>query len=138
MSSVYQHPCDIDRPLFFMFDSVHILKCVRNNWINQKSNDRSIVYPFFEFNDIKTKAFSDNIASFNSLKQLHAVENGSLVKCAYRLSLKALNPTSIERQNVKLALQVISNGIEALLHLGEKFNIFEYYHTSMFIKIFST
>ena len=122
-----------------MFDSVHILKCVRNNWLNQKSNDKSIIYPFFEFDDIKTEGLSDNIASFNSLKQLHAVENGSLVKFAYRLSLKALNPTSIERQNVKLALQVINNGVaEALLHLGEKFNIFEYYHTSMFIKIFWT
>ena len=70
---------------------------------------------------------------------MHAVENGSLVKFAYRLSLKALNPTNIERQNVKLALQVINNGVaEALLHLGEKFNIFEYYHTSVFIKIFWT
>ena len=97
MSIVYPHPCDIDRPLFFMFDSVHILKCVRNNWLNPKSNDKSIVYPFFEFDDIKTEGLSDNIASFNSLKQLHAVENGSLVKFAYRLSLKALNPTSIER-----------------------------------------
>ena len=139
MSIVYPHPCDIDRPLFFMFDSVHILKCVRNNWLNQKSNDKLIVYPFFEFDDIKTEGLSDNNASFNSLKQLHAVENGSLVKFAYRLSLKALNLTSIERQNVKLALQVINNGVaEALLHLGEKFNIFEYYYTSMFIKIFWT
>ena len=28
---VYPHPCNAPRPLFFLLDSVHILKCIRNN-----------------------------------------------------------------------------------------------------------
>ena len=31
------HPCDINRPLFHTFDFVHILKTIRNNWLNQIS-----------------------------------------------------------------------------------------------------
>lgn len=33
---VYPHPCDSERPLFYCVDSVHIIKSVRNNWVNQK------------------------------------------------------------------------------------------------------
>ena len=28
----FPHPIDPKRPLFFIYDAVHILKCVRNNW----------------------------------------------------------------------------------------------------------
>lgn len=31
LSIVYPHPTLLSRPLFFMFDAVHLLKCVRNN-----------------------------------------------------------------------------------------------------------
>jgi len=45
LSFVYPHPCDVSRPLFFLFDSVHLLKCIRNNWINAKSTEKCMVYP---------------------------------------------------------------------------------------------
>ena len=34
-SIVYPHPSDSSRPLFLILDSVHILKCIRTNWLNQ-------------------------------------------------------------------------------------------------------
>ena len=34
-SIVYPHPSDNARPLFLILDSVHILKCIRTNWLNQ-------------------------------------------------------------------------------------------------------
>lgn len=37
LSIVYPHPADKSRPLFYVVDPVHILKCIRNNWINQKN-----------------------------------------------------------------------------------------------------
>ncbi|KAH9366007.1 hypothetical protein HPB48_016606 [Haemaphysalis longicornis] len=37
LSIVYPHPADKSRPLFYVVDPVHILKCLRNNWINQKN-----------------------------------------------------------------------------------------------------
>ncbi|KAH9376237.1 hypothetical protein HPB48_014404 [Haemaphysalis longicornis] len=37
LSIVHPHPADKSRPLFYIVDPVHILKCIRNNWINQKN-----------------------------------------------------------------------------------------------------
>jgi hypothetical protein len=36
LKNVYSHPVDNSRPLFFIIDSVHILKNIRNNWINKE------------------------------------------------------------------------------------------------------
>ena len=30
------HPLDNQRPWFLLFDSVHLLKCIRNNWVSEK------------------------------------------------------------------------------------------------------
>lgn len=45
---VYPHPCDETRPLFYIVDTVHLLKCVRNNWINQKNHGMHFYYPKFD------------------------------------------------------------------------------------------
>ena len=37
----------IDR-IYLLFDTVHLLKCIRNNWINQA--DKTFVYPDFHHN----------------------------------------------------------------------------------------
>jgi hypothetical protein len=31
--------------IFFLFDTVHILKCMRNNWLNQTDSKQTFVYP---------------------------------------------------------------------------------------------
>ena len=53
-SIVYQHPSDQCRPLFFILDTVHLLKCIRNNWLNQKTSGKCIVYPTFDFCGMST------------------------------------------------------------------------------------
>ena len=141
LSIAYPHPCDNKRPLFFIFDSVRILKCIRNNWLNLKSYDKCFALPHFLLDDISTKPSITRhaIASFNFLKQLHNTECESLIKFAYRLSYKALNPSTFERQNVKLALQILNNfTAEALMILGEKLKIPFYSDTQAFIKIIVT
>ena len=35
------------RPLLFLFDSVHILKCIRNNWLGQKDTSKYMLFPKF-------------------------------------------------------------------------------------------
>ena len=35
-SYVYPYPSNKNRPLFFLIDSVHLFKNIRNNWLNQK------------------------------------------------------------------------------------------------------
>ena len=39
------HPNDPNRKLFLLFDFVHILKSIRNNWLNLKDYDRTFAYP---------------------------------------------------------------------------------------------
>ncbi|XP_042146356.1 uncharacterized protein LOC121835880 [Ixodes scapularis] len=41
----YAHPVDSRRPLFFVADPVHLLKCVRNNWLNQRNLEKCMFYP---------------------------------------------------------------------------------------------
>lgn len=42
---LYPHPCNIEQPLFYILDSVHILKCIRNNWLNQKDEKKNYNIP---------------------------------------------------------------------------------------------
>ena len=42
------HPCDTHRGLFLIFDFVHILKTVRNNWLNQQTDWKLFSYPDFD------------------------------------------------------------------------------------------
>ena len=55
ISTQYPHPSDASRPLFFLFDCVHVFKCVRNNWLNLKNEMRSMVYPSSIFIDVITR-----------------------------------------------------------------------------------
>ena len=35
----WKNPCDSQRPLYLLHDSVHLLKCVRSNWIIEKGKE---------------------------------------------------------------------------------------------------
>ena len=112
----YPHPVDPERPLFFMFDSVHILKCIRNNWI--RLINQCMMFPCFSALLENTNILC---APFMTIKKLYALESDLLLKHSYQLSMKAINPSTIERQNVKLVLQIFNEYlIEALLSMGEK------------------
>ena len=43
-----EHPCDPQRPLILFFDIVYIIKCIRNNWLNLKDNENTLIFPKFE------------------------------------------------------------------------------------------
>ncbi|XP_035232254.1 uncharacterized protein LOC118204042 [Stegodyphus dumicola] len=132
LSIVYQHPCNKSDPLFFIIDSVHIFKSIRNNWLNQKNCEQAFYYP--DFDDFEKLPLST--ASFKSLKQLYEIESNSLVKYAYGLSLKSLNPSNLERQNVKLVNSIFNNYvIVALSTIGKENNILNYASTASFIKL---
>ena len=64
LESKVPHPCDIHRNLFLTFDSVHILKSVRNDWLNQQSDGILFFYP-------DLNCFSIDQCT-NSLKICHA------------------------------------------------------------------
>ena len=132
LSITYCHPVDPSRPLFYVADTVHLLKSIRNNWINQKNDDQALYFPDFEdFSSLKLLT-----ASFKSIKSLYEVEYNDLVKYSYGLNLKALYPTSIERQNVKLAMKIFNEYIiEGLRQGGSKYGIANWTSTAIFIEI---
>lgn len=120
------HPADSERLLFLIFDTVHLLKCIRNCWISIKKNG-SLLYPDFDTN-YKGEALVVQLfeASFKYLVQLYENEKSSLIKFGNLLSYKALYPSTIQKQNVKLALKIFDErNIAALKQLGKKFGIEE-------------
>lgn len=133
MSIVYPHPADSSRPLFFVIDPVHLLKCIRNNWLNQKTDACSFRFPPF---DGSSNSLLE--ASFSEVRKLYNLESDKLLKYGYGLSLKALYPSSLEKQNVKLVIQIFNDYIvEALKTLGPSNNLSKHVGTAEFIRIIS-
>ena len=93
-----------------LFDSVHILKCIQNNWINLKNYKKTFSFPDFEDNEKILRA------SFADLETIYLLEIFLTLKKAPALSWKALHSHALKRQNVKLALKVFSNTTAAALN----------------------
>ncbi|GFS75860.1 transposable element P transposase [Trichonephila clavipes] len=135
LSIVYPHPFDSSNPLFFVIDSAHFFNCISNNWINQKNAGQFFYFPDFEDHN----KFPLLEANFSTLKQLYDIESNNLVKFAYSLTLKALSPTNLEKQNVKLVLKIFNNFvIQELQLLGEQHELISYETTSIFISLICT
>ena len=115
LKSSIVHPYCSDRKLFFLFDTVHLLKSVRNNWLGQKDCDKTFSFPSFPYSG--TENTDVVTASFSHLRRLYASERDSIVKLAPSLTYKALYPSNLERQNVKLALKVFDE--KSVVALGE-------------------
>lgn len=100
---------------------------MRNNWLNQKENTMI----FLSFNETE-----GGIATLSTLHKLHYIEKSNLLKYGYGLTLKALYPSSIERQNVKLALQIFNlNIVEALRTFGRKHSLENWESVANYIDI---
>lgn len=83
VDTVYKHPSDQSRPLFFILDSVHVLKCIRNNWLNQCNSGKCMFFP--DINGLPDKPCVLT-ASFNTMLELHERERNELVQLAQTLS----------------------------------------------------
>jgi hypothetical protein len=58
-----EHPCDKSKNFFLLFDNVHLLKNIRNNWLNEKT--KTFIFPSLENNsEIKQTKFQEIIGTF--------------------------------------------------------------------------
>ncbi|GFV49249.1 transposable element P transposase [Trichonephila clavipes] len=134
LSIVYPHPSDSSNPLFFLL----LIQCTFLNafvTIGLIKKCRSM----FLFSDFEDHKFPLLEANFSTLKQLYDIESNNLVKFAYGLTLKALCPTNLEKQNVKLVLKIFNNFvIQGLQLLGEQHKLISYETTSIFISLICT
>ena len=80
--------------IFLLFDYVHLLKSIRNNWLTEKSQEL---------------IFVDNgeqkIAKWGTFKKLHSLESVALVKLS-KLNEQSVASKPIERQKVSICLNV--------------------------------
>ena len=122
------HPSDNTRKLFVIFDFVHILKSIRNNWLNQKDIRKTFHFPIFQNIKLDYCVYpvQVNSASFSDVRLLYASEKESLAKLAPNLTIKACFPSAIERQNVKLVLKVFNELTLAVLKLQNQLSNQEY------------
>lgn len=94
------HPLDSSKKTFLLFDFVHLMKCVRNNWLNTKTPYKTFTYPDLNNHSILRKA------SFQDLRDIYDLEKLMPLKKAPSLTFKSLYPHSLERQSVSLCLKV--------------------------------
>ena len=93
------HPTCPERKLYILFDFVHIIKSIRNNWLNLKDYDLTFTYPDMQlFPSLPISTAKLNEAKFNDIRVLYKIEQHSTIKQAHRLSAKVCWPTSLERQ----------------------------------------
>ena len=122
------------RNLILLFDIVHIIKSIRNNWLNLHDHDKTFVFPLFEDcfggysnyltppNSICVSIQTKNVtvspiehpslypqvctAPFEDIRSLFKSDVYNILKRAPKLSSKACWPSKLERQNVNLALKI--------------------------------
>ena len=124
------HPLQPCRPLYLIFDFVHIIKTIRNNWINQIDSNHTFSCPSFLSCDLPL------YAAFQDLRNLFILEQNSVAKTAHRLTVKSCWPSSLERQNVNLALRIFNDSTAAALTVhAAKYN--EISETAQFINLIS-
>ena len=99
------HPLDKKRKFFVSFDSSHIIKNVRNQFIDRhlKWKGKRILFDF--------------------IKRLHEKQKNLLLKLMRKPTKKHLEPTPIERQNVQKALDVLSRELVAALESYRQDNV---------------
>ena len=124
-----KHP---QRSIFLFFDIVHIIKCIRNNWLNLKDVDNAYILPKFDqcrqqiiihnnkayyvfksrasisSTDYTCKSLYPEIlyAPFQDIRNVFKSDKCNLMKRAPKLAAKACWPSLLERQNVTLALKI--------------------------------
>ena len=121
-----EHPCDPNRDYILIFDIVHIIKSIRNNWLNLKDNEKVFVFPkvtecektspenepqshlrvSIRTSEVYTDSFSISLYpticyfAFEGIKILYNSDKCNLLKRAPKLASKACWPSSLEKYNV--------------------------------------
>ena len=94
------HPFDSSRSWYLLNDSVHIIKCIRNNWITQRS----------------PKNFQESVGDYSYMKDLSMAEKDSILKTT-TLRKFSICPSKLHMQNVQLVVKVFNSKVAAALRV---------------------
>lgn len=130
LNKYFPNPDRDGKLIFVKYDTVHLFKNIRNNWINQKDDMKSFLYPSWEnfgYNNFKLPKFCH--ASFKEIRLLYRSQSASLLKTGYRLNYQSVYVNNFNRQRVSLVDNVFHDStIAAMAASG-------YEETSDFMKI---
>ena len=107
---IVHSPFNPDVPLYLMYDSVHLLKNIRNNWITEKTK----ILSFFDAEG------QEKMAHWSSLKELYFHESTSCLMTNSKLTYKTIFPNNLEKQKVSLVTDVFSDRTVTALLTSEK------------------
>ena len=99
------HPLDNTRSWFLLFDTVHLLKCLRNNWITEASKQLTL--------DGKI------VGKFSDVQELYEEEKHNIFRTT-SLTSCSVYPSRLELQNVKHVVRVFCDQVVASLRLQNK------------------
>lgn len=130
---VYPHPSDPARPLFFVIDPVHILKSIRNDWLDQKNDLLGFFFP--EFKPGPTQAQELLCASFATVREAYNLECDDQMRYL-NVPREALYPSNVERHDLTLTLEIFNCTLpKALRSLGVMYDVKFLKGTMAFIEI---
>ncbi|KAF2354157.1 hypothetical protein FHG87_015084 [Trinorchestia longiramus] len=101
-SATAKQPLDDKRVWFLLFNTLHLLKCICNNWINEKGQ--------------KISLDTETTPSFADVKELYESERGSILTTT-TLTQFAVNPSQFQLQNVQYVSKVFNDKVVASLKL---------------------
>lgn len=115
---------ETQQPIYLIFDPVHGLKNLYNNFQTRKI-----------FKCPPHEMFPKGLAAnFHHIRELYEKEFGCLLKKAHKLSSSTINPKSIEKTSVKLAVSVFTESTrDALNYYSVQENLPTWSQTAEFI-----
>lgn len=97
---------DCPQMIILLFDSVHLLKSIRNNWVTETNQRISMRLPGEE---------SYVVGKWSDIVSVYKKEKENIVRRT-RLSYESCYPDNIQKQKMSLALQVIDEKVVAALY----------------------
>ena len=98
LSPVVPHPNDSKRNLVLLFNAVHIIKSIRNNWLNTKYFNHTFIYPDIDDISIEYTKYllTQYKACFEDVRLLYKHEQHSFAKVADHLTAKSCWPLNVK------------------------------------------
>ena len=111
--TVPNKPWECVHGFFLLFDFVHLIKNIRNNWLTEKTGEIS----FQSDNQSYTAKWSDLLNLYNLEHDL--TSKNSCIRGLSKLTDVAVRPKPVERQRVSTCLRVFCDETHAALKVLE-------------------
>lgn len=90
-----------DQKYYAFYDVPHLLKCIRNNFLNNSF------------------VSGNKLIKFSDIKAIYELDSKSNTgRCLLKLSNKHVNPNAFEKMNVKLAAQLLSHSVASAIKVA--------------------